>query len=61
MTPSRPNDPLRRRLLAASAGAVFARTAFARHTISELIELLASEELRVRFFAEMALRDATNT
>jgi hypothetical protein len=38
-----------------------ARAAFARHSIPELIELLASAELRVRFFAEMALRDATNT
>jgi hypothetical protein len=37
------------------------RAAYARHSIPELIELLASEELRVRFFAEMALRDATST
>ena len=37
------------------------RAAYARHAIPELIELLASEELRVRFFAEMALRDATST
>ena len=38
-----------------------ARAAFARHSIPELIELLASDELHVRFLAEMALRDATNT
>ena len=37
------------------------RAAYAQHTIPELIELLASEELQVRFFAEMALRDATST
>jgi hypothetical protein len=37
------------------------RAAFARHPIPELIELLASESLRMRFFAEMALRDATST
>lgn len=37
------------------------RAAYARRTIPELIELLASERLRVRFLAEMALRDATNT
>lgn len=37
------------------------RAAYARLTIPELIELLASDELRVRFLAEMALRDATNT
>ena len=29
--------------------------------IPELIELLASEDLRTRFIAEMCLRDATNT
>ena len=38
-----------------------ARAAFTRRSIPELIELLASDELHVRFFAEMALRDATNT
>jgi hypothetical protein len=37
------------------------RAAYARHSIPELIELLASEELRVRFFAEIAMRDATGT
>jgi len=37
------------------------RAAYARHSIPELIELLASKELRVRFFAELALRDATST
>lgn len=31
------------------------RAAYARLTIPELIELLASDELRVRFLAEMAL------
>jgi hypothetical protein len=37
------------------------RAAFTHLTIPELIELLASETLRVRFLAEMALRDATST
>lgn len=37
------------------------RAAYARRTIPELIELLASDELQVRFLAEMALRDATST
>ena len=37
------------------------RARYAQHTIPELIELLASDELPVRFFAEMALRDATST
>lgn len=37
------------------------RAAYARHSISELIALLSSTELPVRFFAEMALRDATST
>lgn len=37
------------------------RAAYARVTIPELIKLLASGELRVRFLAEMALRDATST
>jgi hypothetical protein len=37
-----------------------------RHTMSqksieELIELLRSKDLQTRFFAEMCLRDATNT
>ena len=30
-------------------------------TIPELIRLLSSEELKTRFAAEMALRDATST
>lgn len=37
------------------------RAAYARRSIDELIELLASPALRVRFLAEMALRDATGT
>lgn len=37
------------------------RAAYARLTIPELIELLMSEKLRVRFLAEMALREATST
>lgn len=37
------------------------RAAYKQHTIPELIELLARDELQVRFFAEMALRDATST
>jgi len=37
------------------------RAAYARLAVPELIELLASRDLRVRFLAEMALRDATNT
>ncbi len=37
------------------------RGAFAEHSIDELIELLSSDELPTRFFAEMCLRDATGT
>ncbi len=37
------------------------RANYACLPIPQLIELLASDELRVRFLAEMALRDATNT
>lgn len=37
------------------------RAVYTRLTIPELIELLASDQLRVRFLAEMALRDATST
>ncbi|MBI1761960.1 MAG: hypothetical protein HYR56_11045 [Acidobacteria bacterium] len=37
------------------------RAAYTRHSIPELIELLVSPELQVRFFAEMALRDAAGT
>jgi hypothetical protein len=35
------------------------RKEFAENSISELIDLLASEDLQTRFFAEMCLRDAT--
>lgn len=31
------------------------------HSIDELIEQLSSEDLQTRFFAEMCLRNATNT
>jgi hypothetical protein len=37
------------------------RGAYLRLPIPQLIELLSSADLRVRFLAEMALRDATNT
>ncbi|MEO8072790.1 MAG: hypothetical protein ABI891_00910 [Acidobacteriota bacterium] len=37
------------------------RRNFAEKTIDELINLLSSDDLRTRFFAEMCLRDATNT
>jgi hypothetical protein len=37
-----------------------ARAEYARLSIPQLIELLSSENLRVRFLAEMALRDATD-
>ena len=37
------------------------RKEFAEKTIDELIELLSSADLQTRFFAEMCLRDATNT
>lgn len=33
----------------------------AQNSIDELIDLLASEDLPTRFFAEMFLRDATST
>ncbi len=33
----------------------------AENSIPELIDLLSSEDLQTRFFAEMCLRDATNT
>ncbi len=36
------------------------RRLMAEKTIDELIELLSSEELQTRFFAEMCLRDATS-
>ncbi len=37
------------------------RLKFAENSIDELIELLKTEDLQTRFFAEMCLRDATNT
>lgn len=37
------------------------REAFSKLGIDELVELLASPDLKTRFFAEMALRDATST
>lgn len=37
------------------------RRDMAEHSIDELIDLLSSENLETRFFAEMCLRDATNT
>ncbi|HQU81886.1 MAG TPA: hypothetical protein PKY59_02100 [Pyrinomonadaceae bacterium] len=37
------------------------RRKMAENTIDELIDLLASEDLQVRFLAEMCLRDATST
>jgi len=33
----------------------------AKNSIPELIDLLSSDDLQTRFFAEMCLRDATNT
>jgi hypothetical protein len=37
------------------------RAEMSARSIPELIELLASENLRTRFLAEMCLRDATGT
>jgi hypothetical protein len=37
------------------------RAVLARLSILQLIELLASSDLRTRFLAEMCLRDATDT
>ena len=37
------------------------RKQFGEKTIDELIDLLSSENLQTRFFAEMCLRDATST
>lgn len=37
------------------------REEFSRLGISELLKLLASDDLQTRFFAEMSLRDATST
>lgn len=36
------------------------RKSFAEKTIDQLIDLLSSEDLQTRFFAEMCLRDATS-
>lgn len=48
-------DSLRREQFAAE------RERTASNSITELIELLASDNLRTRFLAEMCLRDKTNT
>lgn len=37
------------------------RARMAERSVPELLELLASRELRTRFLAEMCLRDATGT
>jgi len=37
------------------------RRKMSQNSIEELIELLRNEDLQTRFFAEMCLRDATNT
>jgi len=37
------------------------RKKFAENSIPELIDLLRSDDLQTRFFAEMCLRDATDT
>jgi hypothetical protein len=37
------------------------RRRMSQKSIEELIELLRSEDLQTRFFAEMCLRDATST
>ncbi|CAA9412247.1 MAG: hypothetical protein AVDCRST_MAG74-2359 [uncultured Pyrinomonadaceae bacterium] len=37
------------------------RLAMAENSIDRLIDLLSSDDLQTRFFAEMCLRDATNT
>jgi hypothetical protein len=37
------------------------RRKMSENKIDELIDLLSSEDLQTRFFAEMCLRDATNT
>lgn len=50
------NEPTDKRRLFAAA-----RAHMSAHTIPELIDLLASADLRTRFLAEMCLRDATNT
>lgn len=37
------------------------RRAMSQNSIPELIDLLGAEDLPTRFFAEMCLRDATDT
>ena len=37
------------------------RKKFAGKSIDELLNLLSSDDLQTRFFAEMCLRDAANT
>jgi len=37
------------------------RREMSQNSIPELIDLLQSKDLQTRFFAEMCLRDATNT
>jgi hypothetical protein len=37
------------------------RSEISKNSIDELLELLSSDDLETRFFAEMALRDATST
>jgi hypothetical protein len=37
------------------------RAAMKENSIDRLIDLLSSDDLQTRFFAEMCLRDATNT
>ncbi len=37
------------------------RRAMSQKSIEEFVELLSSEDLQTRFFAEMCLRDATGT
>lgn len=37
------------------------RKEFKERSVDELIDLLSSEDLETRFFAEMALRDASGT
>ena len=37
------------------------RKELARRSVAELVDLLASDDLRTRFIAEMCLRDATST
>ncbi len=56
-TPTNDGDPAARR----RAKFVEARARMAARPISQLIELLASRDLRTRFLAEMSLRDATGT